>query len=67
MPKQAVNSHRGWCNKPKKITISINFNTENFDDLKTLRISRSRPRTWLHALSGTLWSISSHTRQVVEI
>ena len=25
------------------ITISINFNTENFDALKTLRINRSRP------------------------
>ena len=26
-----------------KITISINFTTENFDALKTLRINRSRP------------------------
>ena len=26
-----------------KITIKMNFNTENFDALKTLRINRSRP------------------------
>ena len=28
--------------KTHKITISINFKTENFDALKTLRINRSR-------------------------
>ena len=40
------------------------FNTENFDALKTLRINR---RTWLHVPSGTHWSTSSDTHQVVEI
>ena len=34
---------KGWCKKKThKIAISGNFNTENFDALKTLRINRSR-------------------------
>ena len=38
--KQAVAKRGGL--KTIKITISINFDTENFDALKTLRINRSR-------------------------
>ena len=41
VPKQAEAKRDGVINP--KITISINFNTENFDALKTLRINRSRP------------------------
>ena len=35
MPKQA---NANWCNKPTQSQFQINFNTENFDALKTLRI-----------------------------
>ena len=34
---------KGMVKEPNKITILINFNTENFDALKPLRINRSRP------------------------
>ena len=41
MPKQAKAKRDGVLTQ--KITISINFNTENVYDLKTPRINRSRP------------------------
>ena len=56
--------------KPKGMVISpqnYNFNQfwyGKFYALKTLRIDR---RTWLHVPSGTHWSTSSETHQVVEI
>ena len=50
-----------------QITISINFNTENFDALKRYESTEVDRRTWLHVPSGTLWSTSSDTHQVVEI
>ena len=47
------------------IIISINFNTENFDALKRYESTEVHGRTWLHMPSGTLWSTSSNTNQVV--
>ena len=40
VPKEAKAKRDGKINN---ITISINFNSENFDALKTLRLKRSRP------------------------
>ena len=69
MPKSTERSlsQKGWCNKTPKITISINFNTENFDALKRYKSTEVDRRTWLHVPSGTPWSTSSDTHQVVEI
>ena len=52
--------------------ISNNFNTENFDAenfdaLKCYESTEVDRRTWLHMPSGTHWSTSSDTHQVVEI
>ena len=33
----------GTVQQTQKTTISVNFNTENFDALKTRRINQSRP------------------------
>ena len=41
VPKQAKAIRDGV--KSHKITISINFNSKNFDALKPLRINQSRP------------------------
>ena len=41
----------GWCNKPTKIRISINFNTENVDALKRYESTEVDRRTWLHVPS----------------
>ena len=60
------------CNKSTKNTISINFNTEKFYALKTLRIkveikNQVDCRTWLHVPYGKLWSTSSDNHQVVKV
>ena len=47
--------------------MSINFNTEHFDALKRYESTEVDRRTWLHVPSGTLWTTSSDTHQVVEI
>ena len=51
----------------KSITILSNFNKENFDALKGYESTEVDRRTWLHVPSGTHWSTSSDTHQVVEI
>ena len=48
-------------------TISINLNTDNFDALKRYESTEVDRRTWLHVPSGTLWSTSNDTHQVVGI
>ena len=48
------------------MTISDNFYTENFDALKRYESNEVDRRTWLHVPSGTPWSTSSDTHQVVE-
>ena len=50
-----------------KITISIKFDTDNFDALKRYESTEVDRRNWLHVPSGTHWSTSSDTHQVVEI
>ena len=57
----------GMVQLTHKITISVNFNTENFDALKRYESTEVERRTWLHVPSGTPWSTSSDTHQVVEI
>ena len=52
--------------KTLKITISVDFITVNFDALKRYESTEVDRRTWLHVPSGTLWSTSSDTHQVVE-
>ena len=68
-PKSAKTScnQKGWCSNPTKLQISINFNTENFDARKRYESTQVDRRTWLHVLSGTHWSTSSYTHQVVEL
>ena len=44
-----------------------NFITENFDALKRYKSTEVDRTTWLHVPSGTHWSNSSDTHQVVEI
>ena len=57
----------GWCNKPTTLQFLVNLNTENFDALKRYESTEFDRRTWLHVSSGTPWSTSSDTHQVVEI
>ena len=61
-------SQKGRFLKTTKLHLQTFLNSENFDALKTIRIIRSWPwsRTCLHVPSGTLWSTSSDTRQVVK-
>ena len=58
---------KGMVKYTHKITISVNFNTKNFDALKHYESTEIDRRTWLHVPSGTPWSTSSDTHQVVEI
>ena len=64
VPKQADAKRDGVITHT--ITISNNFNTENFDALKRYESAEVDRRTWLHVPSETLWSTSSDTHQVVE-
>ena len=66
LPNQAKAKRDGVIN-PQNYTISNNFNTKNFDALKRYESTAVDRRTWLHVPSGTLWSTSSDTHQVVEI
>ena len=45
----------------------MNFKHRNFDALKRYKSTEVDRRTWLHVPSGTPWSTSSDTHQVVEI
>ena len=65
VPKQAEAKRDGVINPQ-----NYNFNqfiTENSDALKRYESTEVDRRTWLHVPSGTLWSTSSDTHQVVEI
>ena len=57
----------GWCNKPTKLQFQYIFKPENVDALKRYESTEVDRRTWLHVHSGTPWSTSSDTHQVVEI
>ena len=60
-------SQKGWCNKSAHVQFQSILNTENLDPLKRYKSTEIDCRTWLHVPSGTLWSTSSDTHQVVEI
>ena len=67
---ETSSSQTGWCSiwcHIHTFTISIYFSTVNFDALKRGELTEVDCRTWLHVLSGTLWSTSSDTQQVVGI
>ena len=57
---------KGMVQSTHNITISMISKCENFDALKVLRINRIDCGTWLHVPSGTHWSTSSDTHQIVE-
>ena len=57
----------GWCNKPTKLAISVSIITEKFDSLKRYELTEVDRRTLLPVPSGTPWSTSTDTLQVVEI
>ena len=70
MPKKRqkqAKAKKGWYNKPIKLKF------QSISTRKMLMLSkRYEPaevdlRTWLHVPSGTPWSTSSDTHQVVEI
>ena len=65
MPKQAEAKRDGVIN-PQNYNFK-QFKAENFDALKRNESNEVDRRTWLHVPSGTLWSTSSDTHQVVEI
>ena len=65
VPKQAEAKRDGVIN-PQYYNFN-QFHTENFDALKRYESTEVDRTTWLHVPSGTHWSTSSDTRQVVEI
>ena len=69
MPKecQIKLKRKGMVQYTHKITIPVNLNAENFDALRRYQSTEVDRRTWLHMPSGTPWSTSSDTHQVVEI
>ena len=56
---------KGWCNEPTKLKFVSILNTENFDALQSYESTEVDRRTWLHVSSGTHWSTSSDTHQVL--
>ena len=69
MPKSAKTrqSQKGWCKKPTKLQFQWILNMENLMLPKRYETTEVDRKTWLHVPSGTLWSTSSDTHQVVEI
>ena len=43
------------------MTISVNFDTENYDAIKRYESTEVDRNNWLHVPSGTPWSTSSDT------
>ena len=60
-------SEKGWCDKPTNLQFQSIMNTENLDALKCYKSTKVDRRTWLYMPSGTHWSTSSDTHQVVGI
>ena len=69
MPKRAKTRYiqTGWCNNPTKLQFQGILNTKNLKLWKRYESTEVDRRTWLHVPSGTPWSTSSDTHQVVEI
>ena len=65
VPKQAEAKRDGVIN-PQNYNFN-QFYADNFDALKRYESTEVDRRTWLHVPSGTHWSTSSDTHQVVEI
>ena len=65
VPKQAEVKKDGVIN-PQNYNFS-QFYYENFDALQRYGYTEFDRSTWLHVPSGTPWSTSSDTPQVVEI
>ena len=65
MPNQAEAKKDGVIN-PQNYNFK-QFNTEHFDALKHYESTEVDRRTWMHVPSGTQWSTSSDTHQLVEI
>ena len=65
MPNQGKAKRDGVIN-PQNYNFS-QFYHGKFDVLKRYESTEVDRRTWLHVPSGTPWSTSSDTRQVVEI
>ena len=60
-------SQKGWCNKPTKLQFQSILTRKILMLSITTNQPKSTRRTWLHVPSGTPWSTSSDTHQVVEI
>ena len=69
MPKSAETSlsQKGWCNKPTKLQFQSILPQKILMLLNATNQPKFDRRTLLHVPSGTLWSTSSDTHQVVEI
>ena len=66
MPKQAEAKRDGVIN-PQNYNFSQIFTQKMWMLSKRYESTEVDRRTWLHVPSGTLWSTSSDTHQVVEI
>ena len=60
-------SKQGWCNKPIKSQFQTILTQKILMLSKRYEPTEVDRRTWLHVPSGTPWSTSSDTLQVVEI
>ena len=58
---------KGWCNKATKLQFQLIWIRKILMLSKCYESTEVDRRTWLHAPSGTHWSTSSDTHQVVEI
>ena len=70
MPKKCQKtslSQKGWCNKPTKLQFQSILTGTIFMLSKRYEPTEVDRRTWLHVPSGTPWSTSSDTHQVVGI
>ena len=69
MPKKCRKrlSQKGWCNEPTQLQFLLILTQKILMLSKRYKSTEVDCRTWLHVSSGTPWSTSSDTHQVVEI
>ena len=60
-------SQNGWCNKPTKLQFQSISTRKKLMLSKRYKSTEVDRRTWPHVPSGTQWSTSSDTHQVIEI
>ena len=58
---------KGWCNEPTQLQFQLILKRKIIMLSKRYESTEVDRRTWLHVPSGTHWSTSSDTHQVVEI